>query len=161
MGLEVFEDLLFGNGVTVLRQRSHACQRTLLPFGMMNANHCCFGNFWVAHDQVFEVNTGDPLTTAFDQVLGAVHDLDEAFGVDGGDVARSKPAVIEGLSGFLWRALIVVVTGRDPGTTHLQFAHRRAIPGDLLMIVAEDSDVAPWRDAAVAGERIQTGVWVE
>ena len=81
----------------------------------------------MAHERVLERDRRDPLAARLDEVLRAVLHLDEAVGVDGHDVAGPEPAVVRPAVGALLR---LEVRGRDRRATHLELAHRLAVPGD-------------------------------
>ena len=87
-----------------------AGQRALLPFGMEDGDHGRFHHLGMRHDGVFQIDAGDPFAAALHQVLGAIHDLDVAFRIDGGDIAGAEPAVGERFVA----ARIVVVSAARP-----------------------------------------------
>ena len=109
-------------------------QRPLVPLLVRDRDHGRLGDRRVRHQRVLEVDRRDPLAAGLDHVLRAVLDHHVALGVERGDVAGLEPAVVGPALGLLGR---LVVAGRDPGAAHLELAHRLAVPGDLLAVVAD------------------------
>src|SRR5258708_15630881 len=99
--------------------QSYDGQRTLLPFWMKGCDHRRFADGAVAHDRVLKVGGADPFSTGLDHVFAAVHDLDAALRVDGGDVTGAEPALFGPALAGLRR---VVIAGSDPRSAHLEFA---------------------------------------
>src|ERR1700681_4929732 len=86
-----------------------------------------YGGFFyggMTHQGVFEVYGADPFAAGFHQIFGAVDDFDEAFVVDGGDVAGFEPAVVGPTVRLVW---CVVVAGGNPRAAHFEFAGSFAI----------------------------------
>ena len=85
-------------------------QRPLAPPLVRDGDHRRLGDARVGHQQVLEVDRGDPLAAGLDQVLGPVADADAAASVDLDDVAGLEPAVV----GELLGAAAAVVGGARP-----------------------------------------------
>src|SRR5205823_7380308 len=87
--------------------------------------------------RVLELDGRDPLATGLDHVLRAVLDLDEATRVDRDDVAGAEPAVLRPAVRGLGR---VVIRRGDPGSAHLELAHRLSVPRHVL-VAGADADL--------------------
>src|SRR3989454_10506734 len=127
--------------------RHDARQRPLAPYWVRHGDDVRLEDLGVRHDHVLEVHARDPLAAGLDQVLGAVGDLHVAFGVDRRDVAGLEPAVLGEPGGGL---RVVVVGADDPRAAHLELAHARPVPRQLLAGVVHDADVHADRRVADA-----------
>ncbi len=85
--------------------------------------------------QVFQINGADPLAAGFDQVLGAVDDVQYAVRRQLRHVAGGEPAV---LVERLGARLVVVEVGADHrGALHQQFAHGFTVLGHFVAVVVD------------------------
>jgi len=82
----------------------------------------------MAHERVFEVHGANPFAAGFHQIFRAVHDFDNAFGIDGRHIAGLEPAVFRPAMGLVGR---VVIACGDPRPANLQFAGAFAVPGSF------------------------------
>ena len=96
----------------------HDQQRTLLPFGMGNADDSGFLHARMRERSVLEINRADPLASGLDHVLGSIGKLNEAVGMDLRDISRREPSFRVTRLG----ALRPVIARRDPGTARQQMA---------------------------------------
>src|SRR5205809_4979824 len=87
------------------------------------------GDRGVTHERILERDRADPLTAGLDEIFRAVLNLDVAARIDRDDVAGAEPA-IRGESVRGLRALVVGAS--DPGTAHLELAHRLSVPGHVV-----------------------------
>src|SRR5262249_9029670 len=83
-------------------------------------------------ESVFQVNGADPFAAGFDQILGAIGNLNVSFRVDGGDVTRAQPAVRGPAICRLRRA---EVAAGNPRPADMQLTHGLAIPWRFAFIV--------------------------
>src|SRR3989441_12731526 len=120
------------------RFRHHAGEGPLDPLGMAHRDDRRLEHLRVRHDQVLDVHARDPLAARLDQVLGPVGDLDVALGVDRGDVPGAEPTVRREA---VRRLEVVVVRRDDPGTAHLELAHARPVPRQLVSGIVHDASV--------------------
>ena len=94
---------------------------------MSDADDCGFQDVRVADGEIFDVDGRDPLAARLDDVLGAVGDLHEAVGIDGGDVAGVEEAVlVEDLAAF-----VAEIALDDGEALHLEPAETFAVPRQL------------------------------
>lgn len=89
---QVIQDFFLRQAVLIVRFGHHAGQRTFLPFRMRDGDNGRFQHFRMRHNHVFQLLAGNPFTTAFYQVLGAVNDQDIALRIDGDHIACAEPA---------------------------------------------------------------------
>ena len=54
---------------------------------MVAANDGCFGYIWMIDRGILNIDRANPFAAGFDDILGTIDELDEALGVDLGDVA--------------------------------------------------------------------------
>src|SRR5262245_61617946 len=113
-----------------------AGERPLLPAFVRHPHDRRFDDVRVCHDRILELDRRDPLAARLDHILRPVGDLDEAVRVDGADVARAQPAVVE-----LVGRRILVVRGRDPRATDLDLARGLPVPGKPPTNVVDDADL--------------------
>ena len=109
VGLDAFSD-------------DEARHRPLVPFRVRHADHGRFENVRMGHDDVLEVDRGDPLAAGLDDVLRAVGDAEVAEFVEGAHVAGSQPPVAE-----LLRCFVQVIGPGDPRTADFDLADRLAV----------------------------------
>src|SRR5712692_5741857 len=128
------EQLIPGDFLPGFLHRHH--DRSLVPFGMLHADDRRLGDRRVRDRDILEVDRADPFPARLDHVLRAVGDLDVAVGIDGADVARREPAILQWIA-----ALALEVALDDPRPAHLQVAEGLAIPGELLAVLADDAHV--------------------
>src|SRR5215204_353122 len=108
-------------------------QGPLVPRLVGDGDHTGLGDGGVGHKRVLQLDRGDPLPPALYEVLAAVGDFDKPKAVYGDDVPGLEPAVVRELVVPLGR---LVVRPRDPGTAHLELAHRFAVPRDQALVPA-------------------------
>lgn len=99
-------------------------ERALLPFGMRDADDGGFLDGWMTHQGVFNVNGADPFAAGFNEVFGAVNNFDEAFVVNGGDVAGFEPAIFGPAMGLVGG---IVIAGSNPRAANFEFAGGYAV----------------------------------
>jgi hypothetical protein len=125
-------------------------QRALVPLGVLHADHGGLGDLGVRHGVALDVDGADPFAAGLDHVLGPVGDLHVAVGVDGGDVARGKPAVAQNRP-----AGLLEVAVDHPVAADLQVAEGDAVVGKRGVARARDPEVdAEHRPALLLAERI-------
>ena len=104
---------------------------------MGHADDGGLGHAGMAHGGVLHVDGGNPLAARLDHVLGAVHQLQEAVGIDGGHVTRGEEAfLIDGRAAFA-----LEVAAGDPGAAHAQVSPGLAVPGLGPAVVVHDLEV--------------------
>src|SRR5690606_9284864 len=91
IALRGVDDLLLGCGLPGLEH--HHCLDDLTPFVVGNADHGAFEHGGMCTDRFLHLDAVDVLATGDDHVLRTVDDVDVAFLVPDGDVARPHPAV--------------------------------------------------------------------
>src|ERR687888_200416 len=128
------QELVFGNFLPRLLHRHH--DRPLVPFRVLHADDRRFGNRGMRYGNVFQIDGADPFAARFDDIFGAVGDLDVAVGIDGADVPRGEPAVLQRIA-----ALALEVALDHPGPAHLQVAERFAVPRQLASVLIDDAHV--------------------
>ena len=67
----------------------------LAPSLVGDSDHADLEHARVLHDDLLDLLAGDVLTAGYDDVLGAVLQLDVAVGVPDGDVTRVEPSALE------------------------------------------------------------------
>ena len=82
---EVFLQLFCGH--VMPGPQYHHGQRPFLPLCMRNSDNCGVAHGRVAHEQVFHVDGGDPLTAALDHILDTVGELEVTVFVDRSDIS--------------------------------------------------------------------------
>src|SRR5439155_15895559 len=135
-GREERAELVRGRGLPGLEHNDR--EGTLLPLRMRDRDDRGFGDRGVTHERVLERDRADPFAPGFDEVLGAVLDLDVAARVDGDDVAGSEPAISRET---VRRLRAAVVRASDPGTAHFELTHRLSVPGHLVPRVVPGADL--------------------
>src|ERR1700680_182011 len=112
---------------------------------MRDAYYSGFFYGGMTHQSVFEVDGADPFAAGLHEVFGAVDDFDEAFVVDGGDVAGFEPTVVGPTVRLVWS---VVIAGGDPRAAHFEFAGSFAIAGSFDVVSvgagAGDAQLDEW-----------------
>ena len=69
-------------------------QWTFLPNGMLNCDYSSLEHIWMRYCEVLDLNRGNPFTTGFYDVLQSIGKLYIAIGVDGSDIASTKPSIL-------------------------------------------------------------------
>src|SRR5579885_2103161 len=119
----------------------------LSPLVVRNAENRAFEHRLVLVQNVLHLRRIDVLAAGEDHVLFAIHDVDVAFGVNYGQVARVEPAVPYGLRrGF--RSL--PVARRDGGPAHDDLADLPIIAGHLAAVRADHFQIDAQERAAGA-----------
>src|ERR1700722_9701237 len=72
LAIHEFQDVLARGGLAGLELDDQ--QRTLVPFGMMDADHGGFRDRGMSDREIFQVDRRDPFAAGFDHVLGAIGD---------------------------------------------------------------------------------------
>jgi TRAP-type C4-dicarboxylate transport system permease large subunit len=119
------------------RAAHHQQQRPFLPLRVRHADDGGLGHRRVAHGGVFQVDRADPFAAGLDHVLGAVHQLQVAVGVDGGHVTGGE----EAFGVELGAAFVLEVAAGDPGAAHVQVAACLAVPGHGLAVFVHQLQV--------------------
>ena len=106
---------------------------------MVAANDCCFGYIGVVDGGILNINGANPFATGFNNIFGAIGDLQETLGCYCCYVTGLKPAF------FIDRAVFIagnigqsVVAARDPWTSYLQCAEGIAIPRQCFIFFIHD-----------------------
>src|SRR5258708_20060882 len=94
----------------------------------------------MAHQGIFKIDRADPFAAGFHEVLGAVDNFDEAFVVQGGDVAGLEPAVLGPAMGLGGR---IVVLGGNPRAAYFEFAGSSAVARRFHISLAAGPTDAP------------------
>ncbi len=97
-------------------------QRPLVPFRMIDAHRCRFGDAGTADSRIFQFDRADPLAAGLDHILGPVGDLHRAIGMQHRDIAGIKPAII--LDGIF---IGTIITVDDPRPANFQGAAGLAV----------------------------------
>src|SRR5882724_1534671 len=120
----------------------------------------------MAHQGVFKVDGADPFAAGFHQVLGAVHDLDDAIFVDHGDVASLEPAVSGPAMGLVGS---LKVAAGYPWAPDFELAWGDAVPrcltlagafGAVRSVGAHDAQLDERSGPALAGANVVLRVFL-
>src|SRR3954469_11420141 len=128
------QQILLGHFLPGLLHRDN--DRPLVPLRMLDADHRGFSDRRMGDGDVLEVDRADPFAARLDHVLGAVGDLDVAVRIDGADIARREPAVLQRIA-----ALGLEVAFDHPRAAHLQVAERLAVPRQVAAVLVDDAQV--------------------
>ena len=108
---------------------------TLHPFAVRDADDGGLRDGRMGHDEVLQVDGGDPLAAALDEVFRPVHETDVALFVDRPHIARVKPASLEDrLRPF---GILVVFFG-DPGSPEEELAPLLPVGLHFLTLFVDD-----------------------
>src|ERR1700730_18605655 len=106
------------------------------------------------HDGVLQVNARNPFTATLHQVLGAVHDLDVTFRVDGCNIASAEPALHKRFGILVNRtAGISLIAACHPRPASLQFTHSRPIPWEFPAVGVDDTNLHAGEWQPVPGQK--------
>src|SRR4051812_41109989 len=130
----------------------HRGERSLLPALVRHPDNDRLADRRVRHQRPLELDGGDPLATALDDVLRAVGQGDVAARVDRAHVAGAQPAVVE-----LRRVVVLVVRRSDPGAGDLELADSLAVARHHLAGIVDDATFNTEREPAGSAAVVPRG----
>src|SRR6266851_4188091 len=92
-----------------------------------------FSNRGMRDREIFDVDGADPLAARFDDVLGAVGDLNEAVFIERRHVAGRKPAVAQNAVAFS-----LEISRGHPGPSNQQVAECNAVAWQLAPLAVDN-----------------------
>ncbi len=112
-----------------------------------------FDDLVVTHNRVFDLDAGDPLAAALDEVVHPVDYVDVPLRTHPDNVTGLEPAVVgDGLFGCVGRCSTPVCSR----ATHPEFAQRLAVPGYFLAVGVDDLNSSPAIGSPASGSAGRT-----
>src|SRR6202163_622390 len=108
-----------------------------------------FRNRWMRDREIFDVDGADPLATRFDDVLGAIGDLNKAVFIERRHVASRKPAVAQNAV-----AVGLEISRGHPGPSNQQVAECHAVARQLAPLAVDDLQLDAQPGATLLGAQL-------